>query len=57
MFHECVLDEILQERVISSRNRKCSRGVKRKMSKFPLRPRHSKPSAPFDFKKCLMIIK
>jgi hypothetical protein len=57
MFHECVLDEILQERVISSRNRKCRRGVKRKMSKFPLRPRHSKPSAPFDFKKCLMIIK
>jgi hypothetical protein len=57
MFHECVLDEILQERVVSSHNRKCNRGVKRKMSKFPLRPHHSKPSAPFDFKKCLMIIK
>jgi hypothetical protein len=37
-FHDSVLDEILQERVVSSRNRKCSRGIKRKMSKFPLRP-------------------
>ncbi len=42
MFHEAVLDEILQERVVSSRNRKCPRGVKRKMSKFPLRPRDAK---------------
>lgn len=56
MFHESVLDEILQERVVSSRNRKCRRGVKRKMSKFPLRPHHSKPSAPIDFKRCLVII-
>jgi hypothetical protein len=57
MFHEAVLDEILQERVVSSRNRQCPRGVKRKMSNFPLRPRHSKPSAPIDFKKCLVIVK
>jgi len=57
MFHEVVLDEILQERVVSSRNRKCRRGVKRKMSKFPLRPHHSKPSAPVDFKRCLVIVK
>jgi len=56
-FHEAVLDEILQERVVSSRNRKCPRGVKRKMSHFPLRPRRSKPSAPIDFKRCLSIIK
>jgi len=57
MFHEVVLDEILQERVVSSRNRKCRRGVKRIMSKFPLRPHHSKPSAPVDFKRCLVIVK
>lgn len=57
MFHESILDEILQERVVSSRDRKCRRGVKRKMSKFPLRPRHSKPSAPIDFKRCLVIFK
>ena len=57
MFHESILDEILQERVVSSRDRKCRRGVKRKMSKFPLRPRHSKPSAPIDFKRCLVIVK
>jgi hypothetical protein len=56
-FHEAVLDEILQERVVSIRNRKCPRGVKRKMSNFPLRPRRSKPSAPIDFKRRLSIIK
>jgi hypothetical protein len=57
MFHEAVLDEILQERVVSSRNRKCPRGVKRKMSKYPVRPRGSKPSAPINFGKCLTLIK
>lgn len=57
MFHDLVLDEILQERVVSSRNRKCPRGVKRKMSKYSLRPRGSRPSAPIDFKRCLEIIK
>ena len=57
MFHEAVLDEILQERVVSSRNCKCPRGIKRKMSKFPLRPRRFKPSAPIDFKRCLVVIK
>jgi hypothetical protein len=56
-FHDSVLDEILQERVVSSRNRKCPRGVKRKMTRYALRPRHSKPSAPINFKKCLVVIK
>jgi len=32
-----VLDEILEERVSSSRNRENPRGVKRKMSNFPLK--------------------
>ena len=38
-FHETVLQEILQERVNSSRNRINPRGVKRKMSNYNLRPR------------------
>jgi hypothetical protein len=38
-----VLDEILEERVVSSRGRTVPRGVKRKMSNFPLRPRRSMP--------------
>ena len=41
-FHEVVLLEILEERVVSSRSRCNPRGVKRKMSSYPLRPR--KPS-------------
>ena len=39
MFHESVLDEILEERVVSSRGRRNHRGVKRKMSSYPIRPR------------------
>lgn len=34
-----MLDEILDERVVSTRNRRRPRGVKRKMSGYPLRPR------------------
>jgi hypothetical protein len=31
--------EILEERVVSSRSRSNPRGIKRKMSNYPLRPR------------------
>jgi hypothetical protein len=34
-----ILDEILQERVVSSRSRVNFRGVKRKMTNYNLRPR------------------
>jgi hypothetical protein len=52
-----VLDEILQERVASSRGRRNPRGVKRKMSNFPLRPRHAKPLQPINVEKAIRIIK
>ncbi len=35
---DVVLDEILEERVVSSRGRRNPRGFKRKMSKWPIRP-------------------
>ena len=56
-FHNAVLDEILQERVVSSRNRRNPRGVKRKMSNFPLRPRHVKPLPKINIRKAIRIIK
>jgi hypothetical protein len=44
-----VLDEILEERVVSSRHRWNPRGIKRKMSNYPLRSapgkQHLKPIA------------
>jgi len=52
-----VLDEILEERVVSSRNRRNLRGVKRKMSSFPLRPRHSKPQPRIDIQNAIRILK
>jgi hypothetical protein len=36
-FHDAVLDEILEERVVSSRHRWNPRGIKRKMSNYRLR--------------------
>jgi hypothetical protein len=39
VLHEAILNEILEERVTSSRNRINPRGVKRKMSNYPLRSR------------------
>ena len=57
MFHKNVLEEILQERVVSSRNRRNPRGVKRKMSNFPLRPRGIKPLPPINPETAVRILK
>jgi hypothetical protein len=51
-----VLEGILEERVISSRSRRNPRGVKRKMSNFPIRPRHPKPLPAINVKKAVKII-
>jgi hypothetical protein len=55
--HEAILDEILEERVVSSRNRINPRGVKRKMSNYPLRPRQPLRTRRIDFGKRIMVIK
>jgi len=52
-----VLDEILQDRVAPTRGRRNPRGVKRKMSNFPLRPRHAPPLQSIDIKKAIRIVK
>jgi hypothetical protein len=52
-----VLDEILQERVSSSRNRLNPRGVKRKMSNYPLRPRKPPQVGKIDFARQIRIVK
>jgi len=51
-----VLDELLQDRVVSSRNRRNFRGVKRKISNFPIRPRTNK-SLRINIKKAIRILK
>ena len=57
VFHETILQEILQERVSSSRNRINPRGVKRKMSNYPLRPRKRMRTHRIEFAKRIRIIK
>jgi len=52
-----VLDEILEERVASSRGRQVPRGVKRKMSGYPLRPRIPQPTTRTDFNAAIQITK
>ena len=51
-----MLAEILDESVNSSRNRRIPRGVKRKMSNFPLR-RGYKRSPLIDISKAIKIVK
>jgi len=56
-FHEAVLDEILQERAVSSRGQRRPRGVKRKMSNFPLRPRGASCNVRIKIAECIRIVK
>ena len=52
-----MLDEILEERVASSRGRQVPRGVKRKMSGYPLRPRTPQTTMRIDFNAAIQIAK
>jgi len=51
------LDEILEERVASSRGSQVPRGVKRKMSSYPLRPRTLQPTMRINFTAAIRIAK
>ena len=55
--HDEALAEILEERVASSRGRQVPRGVKRKMSGYPLRPRTPQPITRIDFSAAIQIVK
>ena len=55
-FRSSVLAEILQCGVVSRRNPCNPRGVKRKMSNFPIRPRHTTPLLAMNIKKAIGII-
>ena len=57
MFHESVLDEILEDRVVSSRGRRNPRGLKRKMSKYPIRPRNKPMQCIENIEKHIRILK
>jgi hypothetical protein len=52
-----VIAEILQERVVSSRNRRKPRGVKRKMSKFPIRRKTDRALPPINLAEAIRILK
>jgi len=52
-----VLEEILEERAESGRGRQAPRGVKRKMSSYPLRPRAPQPITRIDFTAAIRIAK
>jgi hypothetical protein len=57
VLHEAILDEILEERVVSSRNRIHFRGVKRKMSNDNLRPRKRQRTRRVDVSRRIRIVK
>ena len=56
-FHDTVLNEILQERVAPRGHRRNQRGVKRKMSNFPLRRRTDKPLPHVNIEKAVRVLK
>ncbi len=57
MFHDRVVEDILEERVVSSRSRRNPRGVKRKMSTFPVRRSGLKPISKLDLQLVIKIVK
>ena len=57
ILHNAILDEILQDRVVSSRNRINFRGVKRKMSNYNLRPRKRQRTRRLDVSTRIRIVK
>jgi hypothetical protein len=54
--HRAVLDEILEERVPPRAHRRNKRGVKRKMSSFPVRRKADRPPPPIDIAKAIRIL-
>ena len=52
-----MLAEILEERAVSGRGRQVPRGVKRKMSNYPRRPRAPQPIIRIDFIAAIRIVK
>ena len=52
LFHKLILAEILQERVAPRRHRINPRGVKRKMSNYPLRPPTQRVNLAISVKSC-----
>jgi hypothetical protein len=55
--HDAVLDEILDEQVAPRNHRRCKRGVKRKMSNFPIRRRTDPPLPAINIAKSIRIAK
>jgi hypothetical protein len=55
--HEAIIEEILEDRVDSSRTRVNFRGVKRKMSNYNLRPRNRQRTRRVDAAKRIRIVK
>ena len=56
-FHEALLQEILAERVVSSRGLSRPRGVRRPQSKFPVRRRQRLSRERIEIERCIRIIK
>jgi len=56
-FHKAVLEEILEERVASSRGRRNTRGVKQKMSNYPIRPRCQPCTSRLHILKHILVVK
>lgn len=55
--HQAIVDEILQERVVSSRGRRNPRAVKRSVGKYPIRMRSPATPERRDFASHIQVLK
>ena len=55
--HQAIVDEILQERAVSSRGRRNPRAVKRSVGKYPIRMRSPATPGRIDFASHIRLIK
>jgi hypothetical protein len=55
--HQAILDEILQERVVSSRGRRNPRAVKRSVGKYPIRMRSPAELGRVEPTTCISVLK
>jgi hypothetical protein len=55
--HNAILDELVQERVVSSRGRHNPRAVKKSVGRYPIRARCTSPPTRTDLATCAKLIK
>ena len=55
--HSAILDELAEDRVVSSRGRRTPRAVKKSVGRYPIRARCTAQPTRVDFANCVNVLK